>query len=83
VTGAKGDPAAAEARHNGLRTELRALGLERHVASIRPMSGGYVADVWLVTYADREVAASYHGDTPYFGKPVTSVPVTHTPLPWT
>jgi len=47
------------------------------------MPGGYVADVWLVIYADREVAASYHGDTPYFGKPVTSVPVTHTPLPWT
>jgi hypothetical protein len=22
------------------------------------------------------VAASFHGDTPYFGKPVTSVPVT-------
>ena len=47
------------------------------------MPGGYAADEWLVTYADREVAASYHGDTPYFGKPVTSVPVTHTPLPWT
>jgi hypothetical protein len=63
--------------------ELRALGLDRDVASILPMPGGYVADVWLVTYADREVAASYHGDTPYVGKPVTSVPVTHTPLPWT
>ena len=63
--------------------ESCALSGDRDVASILPMPGGYVADVWLVIYADREVAASYHGDTPYFGKPVTSVPVTHTPLPWT
>jgi hypothetical protein len=57
-------------------------GFDRDAASILPMPGGYVADVRLVTYADRELAASYHGDTPYFGKPVTSVPVTHIPLPW-
>jgi fructosamine-3-kinase len=31
--------------------ELRALGLERGVASIGRLPGGYVADVWLVTYA--------------------------------
>ena len=40
------------AGHNGLRSELRALGLERGVASIRRLSGGYVADAWLVTYTD-------------------------------
>ena len=40
------------AGHDDLRRELRALGLKRDVASIRRLSGGYVADVWLVTYAD-------------------------------
>jgi len=40
------------ARHDSLRRELRALGLEGRVASIRRLSGGYVADVWFVTYAD-------------------------------
>jgi fructosamine-3-kinase len=40
------------AGRDGLRSELRALGLERGVASIRRLPGGYVADVWLVTYAD-------------------------------
>jgi fructosamine-3-kinase len=38
--------------HDGLRSELRALGLEPGIASIRRLPGGYVADVWLVTYAD-------------------------------
>jgi len=32
--------------------ELRALGLERGVVSIRRLSGGYMAGTWLVTYAD-------------------------------
>jgi fructosamine-3-kinase len=40
------------ARHDDLRRELRALGLKRDVASIQRLSGGYVADVWLITYAD-------------------------------
>ena len=31
---------------------MRALGLERGVASIQRLPGGYVADPWLVTYAD-------------------------------
>jgi fructosamine-3-kinase len=65
VTGAKGDPAAAGAGQDGLQRELRALGLERHVASVRPMSGGYVADVWLVTYADgSRVVAKTVADAP-------------------
>lgn len=40
------------ARHDDLRRKLRALGLKRDVASIQRLSGGYVADVWLITYAD-------------------------------
>ena len=40
------------ARNDVLRSELRALGRERRIASIQPLSGGYVADAWLVTYAD-------------------------------
>ena len=40
------------ARQDDLRRELRALGLKRDVASIQRLSGGYVADVWLITYAD-------------------------------
>ena len=40
------------AGNDGLRSELRTLGLERGVASIGRLSGGYVADAWLVTYAD-------------------------------
>jgi len=46
------DPAAAAARHDSLLGELRTLELERGIASIWRLSGGYVADVWLVTYAD-------------------------------
>jgi fructosamine-3-kinase len=40
------------ARCDVLRSELRAVGLERGITSIRRLSGGYVADAWLVTYAD-------------------------------
>jgi fructosamine-3-kinase len=53
------------ARHDGLRKELRALGLEGRIASIRRLSGGYVADVWLVTYAD---------STQVVGKTLTGAP---------
>jgi fructosamine-3-kinase len=53
------------ASHDGLRRELRTLGLEGHVASIRRLSGGYVADVWLVTYAD---------GTQVVGKTLTGAP---------
>lgn len=35
-----------------LRSELRTAGLPRGIASVRRLSGGYVADVWLVAYAD-------------------------------
>jgi fructosamine-3-kinase len=35
-----------------LQAELRALGLGPGIASIRGLPGGYVADVWLITYAD-------------------------------
>jgi len=52
VTGEEEGPAAAGAGHDGLRGELHVLGLERGVTSIRRLSGGYVADTWLVTYAD-------------------------------
>jgi len=52
VTGGRESPAAAGAGYDGLRSELRALGLERGVASIRRLPGGYVADPWLITYAD-------------------------------
>lgn len=40
------------AGHDDLRSELHALGLERGLASIGRLPGGYVADTWLVTYAD-------------------------------
>ena len=40
------------ARYGDLRSALRTLALERGVTSIRRLSGGYVADVWLLTYAD-------------------------------
>jgi fructosamine-3-kinase len=35
-----------------LWSELRMAGLARGIASVRRLSGGYVADVWLVAYAD-------------------------------
>jgi fructosamine-3-kinase len=65
VTEAEGDPEAATAQHEGLWSELRILGLERDIASIRRLSGGYVADVWLVTYGDGTHAV---------GKTLTGVP---------
>jgi fructosamine-3-kinase len=34
------------------RSELRMAGLAHGIASVRRLSGGYVADVWLVAYAD-------------------------------
>ena len=52
MAGGREGPAAAGAGYDGLRSELRALGLERGVASIQRLPGGYVADPWLVTYAD-------------------------------
>ncbi len=63
MTGETEDPAAAT--HDSLRSELRALGLERAVTSIERLSGGYVADTWLVTYAD---------GTRMVGKTVTGAP---------
>jgi fructosamine-3-kinase len=58
VNGCKAQPAAAAAGREILRGELHALGLERGITSVRPLPGGYVADAWLVTYADgRQVAA--------------------------
>jgi hypothetical protein len=35
-----------------LQAELGTLGLEAGITSIRRLPGGYVADAWLVTYAD-------------------------------
>jgi fructosamine-3-kinase len=40
-----------------LRTELLALGLDHPVVSIRRLSGGYVANAWLVTFSDGSRAA--------------------------
>lgn len=39
-------------RDDVLRRELRAVGRDRDITSIRRLSGGYVADAWLITYAD-------------------------------
>lgn len=64
MTERKGNPAAA-AQHDGLRSELRSLGLEGGEVSIRRLPGGYVADVWLVTYID---------GTRVVGKTVTNAP---------
>jgi fructosamine-3-kinase len=38
--------------HDVLRSELAGLGLARGITSIRRLSGGFVADAWLVSYAD-------------------------------
>jgi fructosamine-3-kinase len=46
------EPVAATARCDVLQSELRAFGPEARITSIRRLSGGYVADAWLVTYAD-------------------------------
>jgi fructosamine-3-kinase len=40
------------AEHDGLLTELRALGRSDGIASVRQLSGGYVANVWDVGYQD-------------------------------
>jgi fructosamine-3-kinase len=45
-------PAAAAAGRELIRSELPALGLNRRIASMRRLSGGYVASAWLVTFAD-------------------------------
>ncbi len=52
MTGQREDRAADAAGHDDLPSELCVLGLERGVASILPLPGGYVADAWLVMYAD-------------------------------
>ncbi len=53
------------ARHDGLLTELRALGRAGGIASVRRLPGGYVADVWDVGYQD---------GTRVVGKTVTCAP---------
>jgi len=53
------------AGHDGLLTELRALGRAGGIASVRRLSGGYVADVWDVGYQD---------GTRVVGKTVTCAP---------
>jgi fructosamine-3-kinase len=45
-------PAAAAAGRELLRNELWALGLNRRIASVRRLCGGYVASAWLVTFTD-------------------------------
>jgi fructosamine-3-kinase len=42
---------ATTAGREVLRDELGTLGLEDGITSVRRLSGGYVADVWLLTYA--------------------------------
>ncbi len=53
------------AGHDGLLTELRALGRAGGIASVRRLPGGYVADVWDVGYQD---------GTRVIGKTVTCAP---------
>ncbi len=53
------------AGHDRLLTELRALGRADGIASVRRLSGGYVADVWDVGYED---------GTRVVGKTVTCAP---------
>ena len=53
------------AGHDGLLTELRALGRAGGIASVRRLPGGYVADVWDVGYED---------GTRVVGKTVTCAP---------
>ncbi len=50
MTGEREGPAAAS--QDDLRSELRTLGRGGSITSIQRLSGGYVADVWLITYAD-------------------------------
>jgi hypothetical protein len=67
VTEPQAEPKAAIARPDVLRSELRAVGLERGITSIRRLSGGYVADAWLVTYADGTRVAAKGSHNNYFG----------------
>jgi fructosamine-3-kinase len=53
------------AGHDGLLTELRALGRADGIASVRRLPGGYVADVWDI---------GYHDGTRVVGKTVTCAP---------
>lgn len=53
------------AGHDRLLTEMSALGRASGIASVRRMSGGYVADVWEVGYQD---------GTRVVGKTVTCAP---------
>lgn len=53
------------ARQDAVRAELRVLGLDRGITAIQSLPGGYVADVWLITYADgRRLAAKTMPDAP-------------------
>src|SRR6266568_8885928 len=61
----KGSSATLMAEHDGLLTELHALGRSGGIASIRRLSGGYVADVWDIGYQD---------GTRVVGKTVTCAP---------
>lgn len=54
------------AGHDGLLPELHALGRAGGITSVGRLSGGYVADVWQVTYGD---------GTRVVGKTVTCAPV--------
>jgi fructosamine-3-kinase len=53
-------------RQGDLRGELRLLGRDSGIASIQRLPGGYVAEVWLVTYV---------GGTRVVGKALTGAPV--------
>jgi fructosamine-3-kinase len=64
MTGAKRGLAAV--RQADLRGELRLLGRDGGIASIQRLPGGYVAEVWLVTYV---------GGTSLVGKTLTGAPV--------
>jgi fructosamine-3-kinase len=48
-----------------LRSELAALGRADHITAIHPLSGGVIADTWLITYADGTTAV---------GKTITAAP---------
>jgi fructosamine-3-kinase len=52
VTEPQGEPRAGTAGHEVLLQELRTLRRDRAIISVRRLPGGYVADAWLVTYAD-------------------------------
>jgi hypothetical protein len=52
VTGSWAELEAGTASCDVLVQELRVLGRGRGITSVRRLPGGYVADAWLVTYAD-------------------------------